>query len=221
MIKLVNVWFKYVGGREWVLKDVNLEFRRGEVVVLRGPNASGKTTLMKVASLIYKPSKGSVVVNDDMDVWSRGGDYLVKYRRMVTYVSEKPVMFKGTVYDNIAYGLTLRNYSLSEVERRVYEVSRKLGIEHMLDKDVKVLSAGEKQVVSLARALVLTPAIMFLDEPLTNVDEDRRKTVINALKEFKSLGSGLVIATHLYEGLDEINPDKVVILKNGVVVKIT
>ncbi len=221
MIKLVNVWFKYVGSREWALKNVNVEFRMGEVVFLKGPNASGKTTLMKIASLIYRPSRGYVVVNNNINVWGLSTDHLVRYRRMITYVSEKPIMFKGTVYDNIAYGLIVRNYDSNEIKERVYEISRKLGIEEILHKDVNSLSAGEKQLVSLARALVLKPTIIFLDEPLTNVDEDRRKNVVNVLKECKSIGCGLVIATHLYEGLDEISPDRVIILKDGVVTKIT
>lgn len=211
-IRLTNVWFKYSGSHEWVLRDVSTEFENGRIIVIRGHNGSGKTTLLKIASLLYKPVKGVVYV-DSNDVWSTNSTSY--YRGKVVYVPDKPVVVRGNVYDNIALGLRIQEYGEREIKERVNSIAEELGIEELLGKKSRELSAGEKQLVTLARVLVLNPAIMFLDEPLTYLDKERRESVIKLFNRFKHRGTGLVIVTHLYESINGLEIDEELLLEKG------
>jgi len=215
VITLRNVWFRYVGSRKWVVKDVTVMFRRGEAVVIKGANGAGKTTLMKIASLLYRPSKGSVLF-DGADVWM---DNLAgKLRGRVVYVHDRPIMLSGTVYDNLAYGLLIRGHSRDHIEEAVSNVAELLGIKSLLRERARNLSMGQKQLVAIGRALVLEPDFMFIDEPFTNLDSEKKDRVVYILNDYKLRGKGVVITSHTYEALGELKVDRTIHIVDGTII---
>jgi energy-coupling factor transporter ATP-binding protein EcfA2 len=210
MIRLEDVWFRYAGGG-WVLKGVTVEIRERGVTVVVGPNGSGKTTLLKVAGLIYRPVKGRVEAWG-LDVWSDGQARL-EARRRVVYVHEKPVMLRGSVLENVAYGLRLRGIPPGEAVEKARDAAGLLGLQDVLEKPASGLSAGQAQLVALARALAVEPRVLLLDEPFAHLDSRARKAVASLLKSLKD-GMGIVIATHDYYMARKL-ADRVVVVEEG------
>lgn len=219
IIELDNVWYKYPGSSKWVLKNINHVFKKGKIYVLIGPNASGKTTLLKISSLLYKPTKGNVLVNG-MDFWKLDSEKRLILRRKIVYVHEKPILLKGTVLYNISFGLMLRNIDKETAYKKAREFLEKIGLDHLIKKNVNELSAGEAQIVSILRAIILEPELLFLDEPLAHIDIEKRNTIINLIKKLKNKDMGIIIATHdMY--LVNLLADEVIITKNRTIHKKT
>jgi len=214
VIDLRDIWFRYPDSPRWVLRGVNLRIPRGSTVAIRGPNASGKTTLLKVAALLYKPVKGFALV-DGVDPWGSGR--VVEFRRRIVYVHDKPVLLRrASVLENAALGLIIRRMSREEAFRRVREILKSLEADYLIEKKVDELSAGEKQLISIIRAIAVEPEFLLLDEPFTNLDEKRGRSIVCLLNEFKRRGAGIVIASHLYEVLSDLEIDKELHIVDGV-----
>ncbi|RLG85853.1 MAG: ABC transporter ATP-binding protein [Thermoprotei archaeon] len=193
MIKVRNLWFRYPNGTV-ALKDITLTIDDG-ITAIVGPNGSGKTTLLKILGLLYKPTKGVVEV-DGVNYWELSKGLRESFRRRIVYVHEKPILIKGSVIDNVIYGLLIRGYERDEAIDKAMHVLKKLGIEYLVSKRTKELSAGEAQAVALARAIVLKPKYLLLDEPTANLDLSKRKALMKLLKELSDEGLNIVIATH-------------------------
>ncbi|MCL7388213.1 MAG: energy-coupling factor ABC transporter ATP-binding protein [Thaumarchaeota archaeon] len=192
MIELKNVSFAYVS--EDVLRNVNLAFGPGVTAII-GPNGSGKTTLLKLAAAIYRPRVGEILI-DGVNPWSASETVKLLARRNVVYVHEKPIMLRGSVADNVAYGLRVRNVPAEEVAARTEEVLELLGIKHLAHEKAQTLSAGQQQKVALARALAVRPKNLLLDEPTANLDKNGWETFIELIKELAREGVCIAIATH-------------------------
>ena len=214
MIRLVDVWFRYSSKREWVLKGISIFFKPQETSIIMGANGSGKTTLLKVAALLYKPCKGKVLV-DGKSFWELNKNKRLSLRRKLVYVHEKPILLRGSVIYNIAYGLVIRGIKVDEAMWKAEKLLNELGITYLANKDSKSLSAGEAQLISIMRALILKPKIAFLDEPFAHLDRQRRKKLVELLELFKSHGIGVVITTHNDVVLKDLSIDRVFILENG------
>jgi len=193
VIKVRNLWFRYPNGTV-ALKDITLTIDDG-ITAIVGPNGSGKTTLLKILGLLYKPTKGVVEV-DGVNYWELSKGLRESFRRRIVYVHEKPILIKGSVIDNVIYGLLIRGYERDEAIDKAMHVLKKLGIEYLVSKRTKELSAGEAQAVALARAIVLKPKYLLLDEPTANLDLSKRKALMKLLKELSDEGLNIVIATH-------------------------
>ena len=217
-VELEDVWFRYLSRGRWVLKGVSVSVENNEVLVITGPNGSGKTTLLKLISLIYEPSKGDVLV-DRKKFWELSDSEKTLIRRKITYVHEKPVLLKGSVLYNVAYGLTLRGYGKEEAFKESKEILKELGLEARALVNAQELSIGEAQLVALARALVLNPEILVLDEPFAHLDVRKREILINLLKEKREKGVGIVISSHQSDYLKNLNVSKIINLENGEIVQ--
>lgn len=143
--------------------------------------------------LIYRPQRGRVYVNGK-DYWASGQDERLELRRKIVYVHETPVLLRGTVLYNVAYGLRLRGSSEAEALATAEAWLKRLKIEHLAEKRGG-LSAGEAQMVAIARALALNPRVLLLDEPLSNLDYEKRRIALRVLKDYSRRGI-IVIATH-------------------------
>ncbi len=214
-IKLEEIWFRYPRNPKWILKGISLTFKESEVTVVVGPNGSGKTTLLKIASLLYKPLRGFVEAWGN-DFWSLTGDAKTKLRRRVVYVHEKPILIKGTALHNVAYGLLLRGFSREESLRIAENLFTRFGVPYLKGKPASMLSAGESQLVSLLRAIVVNPSLLFLDEPMAHLDLGKRRIVLSMIRDLVKNGVGVVIATHDFS-LARSLADKVVILEEGAI----
>ncbi len=194
-MRLENVWFTY-DGRRWILRNIDLEVESGESIFIMGPNSSGKTTLLKTMALIYKPSKGRVLV-DGRDYWSLKSDERLGIRREITYVHEKPLFFPGTVLENLEYPLIIRGVEPGEARRIVLNRLKDTALGSMVDHSVSSLSSGIQQLLSIMRALLMEPKILILDEPLNHLDLENQARVIEVISSYlTNHNRALIVSTH-------------------------
>jgi ABC-type sugar transport system ATPase subunit len=159
------------------LNSITLNVDQQEYLIIIGRTASGKTTLLKTIAGAYTPSSGKILI-DGTDVTNAPPE-----KRNVAYVSQIFSSFDPmNVHGNIEFGLRARGVSKPERERLLKGVVRDLRIEHLLDRMPATLSGGEQQRVSLARALVTSPKILLLDEPLSMIDPETKGSIIRLLK---------------------------------------
>jgi tungstate transport system ATP-binding protein len=159
-----------------------LEIREREILAMMGPNGAGKSTLLRVLGLLERPTRGTVVFQ------GRAVEYrsreLLALHRQIAVVFQEPLLIDGTVIDNVSLGLRLRG--LDDLEGRVDPWLERFGIAHLRDRRVKTLSGGEAQRTSLARAFVLDPRLLLLDEPLSALDPPTRDALLADLKTILS-----------------------------------
>jgi molybdate/tungstate transport system ATP-binding protein len=159
------------------LNSVTLNVDQQEYLIIIGRTASGKTTLLKTIAGAYRPSRGKILM-DGSDITTMPPE-----RRNVAYVSQIFSSFDPmNVQGNVEFGLRARGVPKEEREHLVSAIVRDLGIEHLLDRMPATLSGGEQQRVSLARALVTSPKILLLDEPLSMIDPETKGSIIRLLK---------------------------------------
>ena len=148
-----------------VLRGVSFGLAPGEFLVLMGPNGSGKSTLLRTVAGLERPTGGRVVFEGA----NLAG--VPPHRRGIGMLFQEAALFPGrTVGENVAYGLEVRRWARPRVDERVAEVTRRLGVDRLLERPVEQLSGGEKQRVSLARTLAPRPRLVLLDEPFASVD---------------------------------------------------
>jgi tungstate transport system ATP-binding protein len=181
-------------GTGQVLEVQALDLRAGEVLALMGPNGAGKSTLMLTLAGLLPPSTGGLRFRE-APLQSRADREA--FRRRVTMVFQDPLLFDTSVLRNIASGLKLRGVPRALRHERAADWARKLGLGALLDRPARQLSGGEAQRAALARAFVLQPEILFLDEPFSSLDARTREALIEDLGHLLAdTGTTAVLATH-------------------------
>jgi len=213
MLEGRELWVSYPGVGE-VLRGVSLRLRRGEVVALLGPNGSGKTTLLLTLAGLLKPEKGEVLL-DGVPLWSQ----LPGARRRIGVLFQDPddQLFNPTVKEELLFALEQLGLSEEEKRRRVTEVSKLLGIEHLVGRPTHALSMGEKRKVALASILVYDPEFLLLDEPTANLDPRSAAQLLEVICSARAMGKGLLIATQDSD-LALALADRVAVLQSGSIV---
>ncbi len=205
-----------VKSKREILNVPYLEIKRGQVLALVGHNGAGKSTLLQVLALLLKPTKGEVFF-DGRPVQEKD---VLRVRRKMASVLQEPLLLDTTVFKNVAVGLRLRNYSKKEITQRVNMWLQRVGILHLAKQSVRTLSGGEAQRTSLARALVLEPQVLFLDEPFSALDTPTRQALLIELKEILNENNmTAVFVTHDYREIPVL-ADFVVELVNGRVAQV-
>mgnify|MGYP000103036053 CR=1 FL=1 len=201
--------------KEFRIKDVNLDVRRGEYFVVMGPTGAGKTLLLQLIAGIHYPDAGRIFL-EGVDV-----TYLAPEKRSIGYVPQNYALFPHmSVRDNIAYGLRVRGYSKAEIDAAVRELSKELGIDNLLDRKISTLSGGEQQRVALARALAIKPRLLLLDEPLSALDSETREEIREYLKEIrKSIGFTAIHVTHDFIEAADLG-DRMAVMFSGEILQI-
>ena len=174
------------------VSDFSLEVADGRFVVIVGPSGCGKTTTLRLIAGLEKPTLGSIYIADKFvnDVPPRDRDVAMVFQDYTLY----PHM---TVYQNMAFGLEMRNLPKSRIKQRVKETARILGIEHLLDRRPKALSGGQCQRAAIGKAVVRRPKVFLFDEPLSNLDAKLRHTCRAELKKLHtSLKATTIYVTH-------------------------
>ena len=165
----------------------------GQVLAVIGPNGAGKSTLLRVMGLLETPTAGSVRFQGER---VSPVDGLVIRRRMAS-VFQEPLLTDATVRDNVALGLRFRGADGERVARRVAEWLEQLGIAHLEGRQARTLSGGEAQRTALARALVLEPELLLLDEPFSALDQPTREGLIDDMARIlRRSGTTAVLVTH-------------------------
>lgn len=178
--ELSNVSKSY--GGKVVLSNVNLRVDAGELFAVLGPSGSGKSTLLRILNLLEPPDKGRVTFTNSL---AEPQDH-ERLRRKMTLLLQRPVMFKDSVYNNIAYGLRLRGMSEESVRSRVLNALKEMGLEGFERRKANTLSGGEAQRVAFARAIAIEPELLLLDEFTANLDPTNIKMLESALLQYWS-----------------------------------
>lgn len=180
---------------ERVVVDIPaLCLKKGEAVAVTGPNGAGKTTLMEMLALLLVPDAGEIrLFGQTVPVSGKKRQTL---RRSVVLLDQHPVLFRGRVIENAAYGLRRRGISRRESLRLAGEALETVGLGHLASRNAKKLSGGEVQRVALARALAVRPAVLLCDEPTASVDPAARPEVLALLDRFREQGGALLYSTH-------------------------
>jgi len=170
LLEVKNLIHRY--NQKVVLDIEGFELSKGEVLALIGPNGAGKSTFLRILNLLEKPTQGIVNIFGITPINNRQRHNL---RKKMVMIFQEPLLFKSTVYNNVSYGLRMRKKNKDFIKNKVLEALEKFGISHLIDRQAGTLSGGEAQRVSLARALVLEPEILLLDEPFAALDQPTRE----------------------------------------------
>jgi tungstate transport system ATP-binding protein len=179
-------------GNAEILKEINLTAERGEVLALIGPTGSGKTTLLRLVNLLETPSLGRILIKG-RDVTSLSEREKLPVRRRMAMVFQKPVMFKAKVAENVTFGLKMRG---RDDRGKVMEALAAVGLSGYENRDANTLSGGEMQRIALARALILEPEILLLDEPTANLDPKSAEAIDSLLQGLAGHKTTVILATH-------------------------
>jgi len=177
-----------------IILDIDsLSLPKGELTAIVGPNGAGKSTLLKILAFLEVPDQGRIRFQG-RPIGPRDHTLL---RRQITLVDQAPLLFHGTVFKNIAYGLKVRSVPRDQWSIRVDEALSMVDLDGFADRSVKGLSGGETQRVAIARALVFHPQVILLDEPTAGVDVARVDMVEALITElFVSTGVSILFSTH-------------------------
>lgn len=194
------------GGKE-ILYVEHFAIHKGEIIAVVGPNGAGKSTFLQVLALLQQPTTGEVLFNGI--VVNKANS--LTYRRRMAVVFQEPLLLNTTVFNNVSQGLKLRGYNKKEIPAKVDIWLEKLGIAHLAQRMPRFLSGGEAQRVNIARAMVLDPEVLFLDEPFTALDFPTRTSLLkeigNILKETRATA---FFVTHDYTEIPYITNTAIV-----------
>lgn len=195
---------------KFTLRDINLKIQEGEYFVILGPTGAGKTVILEAIAGLCRIRKGSIFINGD------NATNLPPERRRIAYVPQDYALFPFLdVRENICFGLKKDRTARTETDRRIVQLANMLGISHLLARPVGNLSGGEKQRVSLARALATSPRILLLDEPLSSLDVSTAKYLRLELRRFhEELGITTIHVTHNLMEAEEL-ADRIAIINAG------
>ncbi|MEM3897972.1 MAG: ABC transporter ATP-binding protein [Nitrososphaerota archaeon] len=210
VITFEDVWFRYSGERNYVLREINLKILKGQCVALMGPNGSGKTTLIKHVNGLLKPVKGKVtILGKDTKEYSAA--QLSRYVGMVFQDPDKHITCE-TIWEEATFGA--RNIGVSE--NYAEEALKALGLIDRRDDPPYLLSMGEKIRLSMAGAIGMNPEILILDEPTTGQDEETLMTISSMINYLRSVGKTVIIVTHDSDFALSVS-DRLVVMKDGAI----
>jgi len=214
-ITFENVSFKYDG--EYILKDINLVIEPGQKVAIIGPTASGKTTLINLIPRFYDPTEGRVLI-DDIDVKDMD---LAILRNAIGYIPQDPFLFSDTAKENIAFGKLdapreeiLKVAEIAHVRKEIEEFPE--GLETHIGERGVTVSGGQRQRLTLARALLIDPAILILDDAFSSVDASTEKGILEDLDSYIRKRTSIII-THRISSITDA--DLIVVLEDGKIIE--
>ena len=214
MIELKNIVVKF--GDFEALHNINVDVKKGEFFTFLGPSGCGKTTTLRTITGFIEPVDGTVNV-DGKDI-----THVPIEKRNIGIVFQSYALFPTmTVYDNIAFGLKIQKLGRAEIDKKVRDIAKKVDLsDEQLKKAVSQLSGGQQQRVAIARALVTGPAIICMDEPLSNLDAKLRVQLRNELKKMqRDFGITTIYVTHDQEEALTLS-DRIAVFNKGFIEQI-
>ena len=208
---------KYFGENE-VLKGINNEIKKGEVVVVIGPSGSGKSTFLRCLNLLEVPTKGSIVF-EGTDITDKKSD-INKIREKMGMVFQQFNLFPHkTVIQNITMApIQVKGISKEQAEKKAMELLNKVGLAEKANAYPASLSGGQKQRIAIARALAMEPDVMLFDEPTSALDPEMVGEVLNVMKELANEGMTMVVVTHEMGFAREVG-DRIIFMDGGNIIE--
>ena len=196
-IKL-NSLVKNFGGNSLAVDNLSVTFPSGEFVCLLGPSGCGKTTTLRMIAGLERPDSGEIFCGDQTYFSSNTGEYLKTEKRNLGLMFQSYALWPHmTVFQNIVFGLDMKNESSSEKDKRFEELENLFQLKNLKNRYPSELSGGQQQRVALARMLAVNPNLLLLDEPLSNLDSNLRLEMRAELKRLhQTLGCTIVFVTH-------------------------
>jgi L-cystine transport system ATP-binding protein len=219
MVKLEHI--KKSFGKHEVLKDVNLEVKTGEVVVILGPSGSGKTTLLRSINFLEPADKGTITVGDlTVDAKKAGRKEVLAIRRKTAMVFQLYNLFKNkTALENVTEGLTVvKGIDKAQAEKTARELLDKVGLQDKYNAYPSQLSGGQQQRVGIARALALDPEVILFDEPTSALDPELVGEVLSVMAKVARQGRTMIVVTHEVSFAQDI-ATRIVFMDGGVIVE--
>ena len=212
---------KKVFGDNVILRGIDLDVQKGDVIVILGPSGSGKTTFLRCLNLLEKPDEGSMVLNGrEYNLKNVKNKEKLEIRRNTSFVFQNYNLFVNkTVLSNVTLGLTVgRHMKKEEAEKTGKELLDKVGLAGKYDYYPAQLSGGMQQRVGIARALAPRPDVILFDEPTSALDPELVGEVLDTIAEVATLGITMIIVTHEMHFAREVS-SKVVFMSDGLVIE--
>ncbi|GAL17222.1 histidine ABC transporter ATP-binding protein HisP [Vibrio maritimus] len=224
IIKIINL-SKQFDGIE-VLRDINLNIQKGEVVSILGSSGSGKSTLLRCINWLEQPERGFIYVGDERIGVNAETNKPAKYKELAKMRQRVGMVFQSfnlwphlTVKQNVMEALIhVKKWSKSEAESMAETQLEKVGMSHKLDSYPSMLSGGQKQRVAIARALAMEPEVLLFDEPTSALDPELVEEVLTVMQKLSKEGYTMVIVTHEMDFARQVS-DQVVFLEKGILIE--
>ncbi len=216
MIEVKNL--KKSFGNNQVLRGIDVEIHKGEVVVVIGPSGSGKSTFLRCLNLLEIPNEGSIVVEGE-NITDKKAD-VNRIRQKMGMVFQQFNLFSNmNIMRNMCVApITVKRAEKSKAQERALELLRRVGLEEKADSYPQQLSGGQKQRVAIARALAMDPDIMLFDEPTSALDPEMVGEVLAVMKELAASGMTMVVVTHEMGFAREVG-DRVLFIDEGRIIE--
>ncbi|MEM1311842.1 MAG: ATP-binding cassette domain-containing protein [Patescibacteria group bacterium] len=218
MIRLVNVSKKYSNKQQSSLESINLTIEAGEFVSIIGHSGAGKSTLLKMLTGEERPDNEGEVWIEDIRVDKIKPEFLPYLRRRIGYIfQDYKLLPSRTVFENVSLAMEVAGASKKEISRDVPRLLELVGIPEKAKNYPKELSGGEKQRVSIARALSHNPILLIADEPTGQLDKANTYDIITLLLKINNSGTTVILATHEQEVVDKLKKRVVTVQKGQVI----
>ncbi len=200
-------------GTRTVLAIDSLSFQARKIYALIGPNGAGKTTLLNQLAFLDQPSSGEIRFKSIPVRYEHA--VLTRLRRQAVLVDQSPILFSGSVWKNIDFGLKVRKISRKQRRQRIEQALERVTMTDFAHHDVHGLSGGEVKRVALARALALEPEVLLCDEPTANVDQEHQEIILKILSHANSVRNTTIIFSTHYLSQSRQLAHKTLLLQNG------
>ena len=204
-------WGKFYG-----VDHLNLDIADNSFITLLGPSGCGKTTILRMIAGLETPTTGQIKIGDKVVFDSEAGINIPANKRKVGFLFQNYALYPNmTVYENMAFSLKIRKQPKDEVDKKVHEAAKVLGIEHLLDRKPAALSGGQKQRLCIARALLKKPKILILDDSTSAVDTATEAQIRKSFSTTLKDTTKLIIAQRISSVEDA---DRILVMDEGQIV---
>ncbi|WP_300855389.1 ATP-binding cassette domain-containing protein [uncultured Clostridium sp.] len=213
MIKVRNVTYGYKKEND-ILKDITIDIKDNETIVVMGRNGSGKSTLGKLISGIIRPKEGKILI-DDLDIADKKNKEEIRKKIGIVFQNPENQIIFNNIKDELSFAL--KDLKSEEVEKRIHEVLSKVHMEDKIKDDLYELSLGQKQRIVISEILAKHPKYIVFDEPTTMIDSKGKEKIHNIIEELKKEGYTILYITNMAEEI--LLADRILILDNGRIVE--
>lgn len=219
MIQLQNIHKSF--GKNEVLKGVDINVNKGDIISILGPSGSGKTTLLRCINFLDKATSGTVTIDDlSLDTKTASKKEIIELRKKTAMVFQNYNLFQHkTVLENIIEGpVIVQKRNKKEAIEQAHELLNKVGLSHKADAYPSSLSGGQQQRVGIARALAMNPQVLLFDEPTSALDPELVGEVLDVIRKIAKEGITMIIVTHEMNFAREVS-NHIIFMDGGVVVE--